>query len=507
MRFPVVLVVVMLCACELFAQPEDLDYEPPAGWMYVRNVDSISSFHLKVYNDSIVTYGYNRKATLPQMWLKQISVDGGATWDTIHIKNLQYTQFGYSASEGFLPLSSRYYRAQYDNSFKRYVLLLSNDLGKTFADTLVIIADATWSYPNNFPPRLLFKPNDPNQLFYLVGPQVFRSSDAGNTWVSQKVPKITGFRDNNGADITFDQRNPKLWYFLVSGDAHHAGGWIDYYRTRDDGVTFEPIKFLPKYSGIASQGVMRNPWTHQLYEYGKGTYFFPVGMVDFLDNSDTLKHHNWAAKLYGSSYPNLPKGEYNFIDNYIFLKKNPHIAFISGGREEGKDSMSAPPKKRRYDLWKTINDGETWESIWPSEPAASSMYLDEKTNTLYVQSTYSEDFYNQTLPRRSELWKRQITTSVEDELHFPTDFTNVRIAPHPIESFTEISFKNSTFGKVEIALHDILGSKVRTIYSGTQEAGEQKLIWNIPSEIPSGTYFLKIESGEKNVTEKIFITR
>lgn len=509
MKFSFAVIAFVLFTVQLFAQPGDLGYEPPAGWTYVRNVDSINNFELKVYNDSIVTYGYNRKATFPQMWLRQISYDGGITWDTVHFKNPQYTQFGYAASEGFFPLSARFYRTQYDNSFNSFVILLSDDLGKTFVDTLVVGEVPPSAGTNNFPPRLIYKPNQVNQLFYLIGPHIFRSSDAGKTWFSQKVPKITGFRDNNGADITFDHRNPTLWYLLVSGDSHHAGGWVDFYRTRNDGQTFDSINLFPKYAGIASEGIMRNPWVYWLYT-NKGNYIYQNGMIDYLDNGDTLKKHNWAERLYGSSYPNYPKGEIASVNtyyNYTFLEDNPHIAFVSGIKEEGKDSLTGPPKIRRDDLWMTFNDGETWTSIWSGTAGVNDIYVDKKTKTVYVRSAYSPNFYDRDIPVKNDIWKRQISTSVEDNANLPTDFKNVTIAPNPAENFTQISFKNSTGGKVEIALYDVLGTKLRTIYSGTQEAGEQKILWNIPAEIPSGTYFLKIESGEQSVMEKIVIRR
>lgn len=78
--------------------------------------------------------------------------------------------------------------------------------------------------------------------------------------------------------------------------------------------------------------------------------------------------------------------------------------------------------------------------------------------------------------------------------------------PNPFNPATTILFYLTETGDVELVIYDILGRKVEELVSGRVDRGEHEVIWNA-SELSSGIYFCRLESGNVTQTRKLLLLK
>lgn len=77
------------------------------------------------------------------------------------------------------------------------------------------------------------------------------------------------------------------------------------------------------------------------------------------------------------------------------------------------------------------------------------------------------------------------------------------VYPNPTNNFITITYNiNNNNAKVGIELYDLNGKKVDNIFNGVKNSGEHKLKYNL-SRLPSGVYFVRFESDNSIVHEKL----
>jgi hypothetical protein len=80
-------------------------------------------------------------------------------------------------------------------------------------------------------------------------------------------------------------------------------------------------------------------------------------------------------------------------------------------------------------------------------------------------------------------------------------------APNPFRPGTRFRFALAERGRVELELFDAGGRTVRTLASGTWEAGEHALEWDGRDEggraVPSGTYFARLSAGGRTLGHRV----
>ncbi len=78
--------------------------------------------------------------------------------------------------------------------------------------------------------------------------------------------------------------------------------------------------------------------------------------------------------------------------------------------------------------------------------------------------------------------------------------------PNPFNASTMIEYGLPEPGPVKVEIFDILGRKIQTLIDETQSAGYHRVIWN-GEDSPSGTYFYRIQAGEKSQTKKCLLLK
>jgi hypothetical protein len=79
--------------------------------------------------------------------------------------------------------------------------------------------------------------------------------------------------------------------------------------------------------------------------------------------------------------------------------------------------------------------------------------------------------------------------------------------PNPFAPQTEIRFEVPARERVDMKVFDVAGRLVRTLVSGTMEAGQHLVRWNGETDrggsAAAGVYFVRLESAHGTQTKKV----
>jgi hypothetical protein len=78
--------------------------------------------------------------------------------------------------------------------------------------------------------------------------------------------------------------------------------------------------------------------------------------------------------------------------------------------------------------------------------------------------------------------------------------------PNPFNPLTTLRYSLAEKGRVKILFYNIMGQKVTTLVDGSQEAGSQTIVWDA-SNLPSGTYFVRMETKNQMLTRKLLLVK
>jgi len=78
--------------------------------------------------------------------------------------------------------------------------------------------------------------------------------------------------------------------------------------------------------------------------------------------------------------------------------------------------------------------------------------------------------------------------------------------PNPFNARTIISYSLPQAGPVELAIYNIAGQRVATLFKGAQAAGEHQAVWDAGST-PSGLYFYRIAIGDSFENKRMILLR
>lgn len=143
-------------------------------------------------------------------------------------------------------------------------------------------------------------------------------------------------------------------------------------------------------------------------------------------------------------------------------------------------------------------------------------YVESKADGGTTAEAKSYQFVAENLPVGTHQFRlRQVDMSGRSVL---TDPVSVKIqmqeavslegpAPNPTSAGATLSFSVRERAETTIRLFDTLGQRVATVYKGTSPAGEQQMARVDASGLPSGTYFLRLETNGQMQVRRLTVTR
>jgi len=103
-----------------------------------------------------------------------------------------------------------------------------------------------------------------------------------------------------------------------------------------------------------------------------------------------------------------------------------------------------------------------------------------------------------------------VTLALASDL-MPSEFALQQNYPNPFNPSTQIRYALPNSSHVRIVVYNMLGSKVRTLYSGEQEAGFRSILWNATNDqgdpVSAGMYIYTIEAGGYFSSKKMILLK
>ena len=99
-----------------------------------------------------------------------------------------------------------------------------------------------------------------------------------------------------------------------------------------------------------------------------------------------------------------------------------------------------------------------------------------------------------------------ITTAVNDNPVEPMKFSLAQNYPNPFNPSTKIDYSVPKSEFITLAVYNVLGQKVATLFSGVQTAGEHNITFDA-SKLSSGVYLYRLESSTNSITHKMILMK
>jgi hypothetical protein len=98
-----------------------------------------------------------------------------------------------------------------------------------------------------------------------------------------------------------------------------------------------------------------------------------------------------------------------------------------------------------------------------------------------------------------------VLTSVKETA--PIAFALKQNYPNPFNPSTEIKFSVQATGRATLALYNLLGQQVATLFDGIAEAGQYYKLTLNAENLSSGMYFYRLQSGMRSELKKLTVLR
>jgi hypothetical protein len=98
------------------------------------------------------------------------------------------------------------------------------------------------------------------------------------------------------------------------------------------------------------------------------------------------------------------------------------------------------------------------------------------------------------------------TLSGVDPTPVASGFGLVTAYPNPFNATTTITYALARPGVTELAIYDLQGRRVTTLINAAQPAGAHRVTWDAAAA-PSGTYFVRLQSGATLFTQKLLLLK
>jgi hypothetical protein len=151
--------------------------------------------------------------------------------------------------------------------------------------------------------------------------------------------------------------------------------------------------------------------------------------------------------------------------------------------------------------WTVVSSpsGSNNHGIMNSNSANAKIYTDLPGE--YIVSLVVNDLLDSSIPQTIKI--TAIDGWVGTEINNADYF--VQISPNPVNSICTVSYLLKKKSLINIGLYSLAGNKITEFVNQTQEQGEHELSVNIKSIVPSGIYFLQLQTADGIITKKIVL--
>jgi len=146
----------------------------------------------------------------------------------------------------------------------------------------------------------------------------------------------------------------------------------------------------------------------------------------------------------------------------------------------------------------------------PTTKSQAVVWMVEATDGLYVTLSSPPTADPQQRPGYRLTLTKDGILGVETGT-IPTEFALEQNYPNPFNPSTQITYSLPKSTQVNVVVYDLLGTPVKTLVNGSQDAGTYHITWDATSDhgmqVPSGNYILKMVSGSFTQTRKMTLLK
>ncbi len=136
----------------------------------------------------------------------------------------------------------------------------------------------------------------------------------------------------------------------------------------------------------------------------------------------------------------------------------------------------------------------------------------QETFSLQEPGTYL--FHCGTNPGNSSNWGTIIVEATSDleapESH-PADFILLEAWPNPFNPVTTLYYTIARAGDTRLAVYNLQGERIRTLFSGTLSSGTHSFKWDGRTDnglsLGSGVYILEAETGDQSIARTVTLQK
>ncbi len=95
---------------------------------------------------------------------------------------------------------------------------------------------------------------------------------------------------------------------------------------------------------------------------------------------------------------------------------------------------------------------------------------------------------------------------IQENGNIPDRFSLSQNYPNPFNPSTKLNFRIANTGSVQLKVYDILGNEIETVVNENMQPGSYSVIFNA-GNLPSGTYFYRLNAGDFSETKKMVLIK
>jgi photosystem II stability/assembly factor-like uncharacterized protein len=332
------------------------------------------------------------------------------------------------------------------------------------------------AYGEHYMISLVVDPENTNHIFAGGGPGLYISHDAGLHWTYWLPVGTFGGRI---LDIVFHPYSSDTIY--IGGEGPYLGAVI--HKSLDNGQNWEHYWWTSHSPPLNSDGILTcqviNPENPEI-QYGGLASPFAQGIVK--TENDWQTYTVVLEGVGGSDNKSIIDMELSPIDPDVIYAGGHCILWL--GVFKSSDAGGS---------WDLINDELENFGI------TSLVVSEEDTRTLYA-GTYGGGVCEYTDTTITGV-KENFIKVVPQETHI------LQVSPNPFSLKTEIQYSVTKKEFVSIRIFDVSGRLARTLVSELKNSGLHIVFWdgrdNTGKLLPSGVYFVRLETPNKSITKKI----